>query len=97
MAIPAQPQPQSSAQQSMQQATHSNQARRILSWAAIRPLLISHSCFDKVMTPTVVNAIGGHKVLITPLEQFLYSHLLLIHFKMLIGPKFGKTLVSRRI
>ena len=93
MAMPAQPQAQSSSQQS--QATLAIQARRISSWAAIRPLLISHACFDKIMTPTVVNAIGGHKVLVTPLEQFLSCHLLLIYFKKVIAPKFGKTLVSQ--
>ena len=90
----AQPHLQSSSQQSVPQAAHTNQARRVSSWAAIRPLLISHACFDKIMTPTVVNAIGGHKVLITPLEQFLSCHFLLIYFKKVVGSKFGKTLVS---
>ena len=91
MAIPAQPQTQSSSQPPMPQAAHANQARRISSWAALRPFFISHSCFDKIMTPTVVNAIGGHKVLVTPLEQFLSCHFLLIYFRKVVTSKFGKT------
>ena len=95
MAIPAQAQPQGSTQPQIPLANNASQARRIASWASIRPLLVSHSCFDKIMTPSIVNALGGHKVLITPLEQFLSCHLLLIYFKKVIGPKFGKTVVSQ--
>ena len=93
--MPGQPQAQSSTQQS--QAAHVNQARRLWNWASVRPLLISHACLDKLMTPTVLNTIGGHNVLVTPLEQFLSCHLLLIYFKKVITPKYGKTLVSQMV
>ncbi|XP_028405529.1 mediator of RNA polymerase II transcription subunit 14-like isoform X2 [Dendronephthya gigantea] len=83
--MPGQPQTQSSTQQ--------QSGRRMLNWVSVRPSLISHACFDKIMTPAVLNTIGGHKVLVTPLEQFLSCHFLLIYFKKVITPKFGKTLM----
>lgn len=74
-------------------SANNNQPRRTLAWAAVRPIFINQSCFDKILSPVAVNTSGGHKVLVTPLEQLLSCHFLWIYIKKVISSKYSKSLV----